>query len=241
MGKKIIRLRGKCRRIPCGDQLIRDPEYERDMERIRRTTGGDGKPTQEEIKKVYHCMPPTGKPSILAQNEPPFIPCINCKVKTAEFCDTERNIHMRSFEDLDSRMNEHTAVFSSTSCGRAWSEATKTELPTGNTMDMENSPRVGMCEFSNNIFTPLHLMPLHKMERELFPFPRMPGHGLYAENGRYIDDERAEGRHHPLWLKEKRRKYRDNKREWQDLILGRIEAFGLETPPPRDHSKVFYD
>ena len=166
---------------------------------------------------------------------------INCKVKTAEFCDTGRNIHMRSFEDPDSRMKEHTAVFCSTSCGRAWSEATKTELPTGNTMDMENSPRVGMCEFSNNIFTPLHLMPLHKMERELFPFPRMPGHGLYAENGRYIDDERAEGRHHPLWLKEKRRKYRENKREWQDLILGRIDAFGLETPPPRDHSKVFYD
>ena len=74
LGKKIIRLRGKCRRIPCGDQLIRDPEYERDLERIRRTTGGDGKPTQEEIKKVYHCMPPTGKPSILAQNEPPSSP-----------------------------------------------------------------------------------------------------------------------------------------------------------------------
>ena len=37
MWKKIIRLRGKFR---CGDQLIKDPQYERDMERVSRTTGG---------------------------------------------------------------------------------------------------------------------------------------------------------------------------------------------------------
>ena len=28
MGKKIIRLCGKCIRIPFGDQLMRDPEYD---------------------------------------------------------------------------------------------------------------------------------------------------------------------------------------------------------------------
>ena len=164
----------------------------------------------------------------------------DAKYKSAEFCDTGRHLGIRSFEDPDLRLKGHTGVFCSTLCGRAWSMAYKRELPSGVNLDMENSPRAGMCEFSNNIFTKLHLMPLHKMERELFG-THVFGRGLYAENGRFIDDERADGRHHPLWSKEKRRKYRDNKREWQDLILGRIEAFGLERPPPRDHSIAYYD
>jgi len=238
-GQKLLRMRGKTRPIPCGAQLDRDPEYERDVERINRTIpGGYQKPKPEDLI-IYHCLPPSDKPSILAKNEPPFIPCTNCKENTAEFCDVGKTMDFRSLENPDTRLKEHVAVFCSTTCGRAWSDSTKTELPVGDTMDMENSPRAGMCEFSNNIFIPLHLMPLHKMEKEMFG-PNKAGYGLYPVVN-YIEDEKAEGRHHPLWPKEKRREYRDNKRGWQDRILGRIEKFGLEVPPKKDLVKHYYD
>ena len=83
-------------------------------------------------------------------------------------------------------------------------------------------------------------MSLHNLDFELFGNNSL-GKGLYGGNGRYIDDERAEGRHHPLWPKTERRKYKDRKRRWQDLILGRIEMFGFEIPPVKDLSKIFYD
>ena len=238
-GQKLLRMRGNpSRHLPCRTQLDRDPEYERDVERINRTvTGGYQKPKEEDIIRPIMCIPQS-KPFILAQNEPPFIPCTNCKVKTAQFCDTGRGRDFRSFENPDTRLQGHTGVFCSTACGREWSSSSKTVLPVGDTMDLENSPRAGMCQFSDNIQIRLHLLPLHKLEYELWSL--WPGCGLYSEVN-YIDDERAEGRHHPLWSKERRRVYRDNKREWQDLILGRIEKFGLEVPPKIDMSKCFYD
>jgi len=238
-GQKHLRMRGKpSRHLPCGSQLERDPEYERDVERVNRTIpGGYQKPKEEDIIKPIMCVP-LSEPFILAQNEPPFIPCTNCKVQTAQFCDTGRARDLRSFENPDTRLMGHTGVFCSTACGREWSTSTKTILPVGDNLDLENSPRAGMCQFSDNIMIRLHLMPLHKLEYELWSL--RPGLGLYPEVN-YIDDERAEGRHHPLWPKERRRAYRDNKREWQDLILGRIEKFGLEMPPKIDMSKHFYD
>eukprot|EP00092_Neocalanus_flemingeri_P038816 GFUD01042259.1.p1 GENE.GFUD01042259.1~~GFUD01042259.1.p1 ORF type:complete len:476 (-),score=154.50 GFUD01042259.1:133-1422(-) len=250
-GKKYLRLRGKTRRLPCGAQLDRDPEYERDVERINSTTpDGYQKPTKEELMMIYHSMPPCDKPSILAQNEPPFIPCTNCKDVQAEFCETGKNRDWGSFENPDTRLESHSGVFCSTLCGRAWIEKTKPFKPLHECMmDLENSPRAGMCQFSNNIFIHLHMMPLHLLEQELFGLgPLIPGIGLYAGRGSrhetmgaYHDDEKPEGRHHPLWPKEKRRKYRDNKRGWQDRILGRMRILGLEAPPRMDMFKKYYD
>merc|ERR1719228_416361 len=105
---------------------------------------------------------------------------------------------------------------------------------------MENSPRFGMCEFSNNIMVGLHLMPLHRLNYEMFQAPKQFGRGLYPVKD-YIDDERAQGRHHPLWSKEERRKYRDRKIQWQDRIMGNIEKYGLEPPKKWDMAKIFYD
>jgi len=239
-GKMLVRTRGKTRWLPSKEQLTRDPEYERDVQRVKKLTGKDGKPSMEDIKRIIHCPPPSDKPSILARNEPPFIPCSNCKIKTSEFCDTGMYLSLQSLEDPDVRLGGHTAVFCSAPCARAWNIETSIDLPVGDLLEMENSPRAGMCRFSRNILIKLHVIrSVNILDMELWPLK--PGYGLYTENGEYIDDERAEGRHHPLWPKERRRKYRDNKRRWQDLILGRIKEFGLEVPRQIDYSTVYYD
>ena len=237
---KIIRLRGKLNSIPCGGQLVRDPEYERDVAR-HRSLGNDIEPSDEDIARRIHSMPSIEKPSLLAKNESPFIPCSSCRERPAEFCDPGDNVGFRSFEDPDLRFNEFVGAFCCITCARDWSEIRDIELPTRRyTLDLPNSPRAGVCQFSNNIFTPLHLMSLHNLDFELFGNNSL-GKGLYGGNGRYIDDERAEGRHHPLWPKAERRKYRDRKRRWQDLILGRIEMFGFEMPPVKESNNIFYD
>merc|ERR1712179_895277 len=169
-GKMLVRTRGKTRWLPSKEQLVRDPEYERDVERVRRKTGEDGKPSMEDIKRIIHCPPMANKPSILARNEPPFIPCSKCKKKTAEFCDTGLYLGLESLEDPDVRLAGHTAVFCSAPCARAWNIETNIDLPVGDLLEMENSPRAGMCRFSKNTLIKLHVIrSVNLLDRELWP------------------------------------------------------------------------
>ena len=100
-----------------------------------------------------------------------------------------RDFH--SIKQPNTRLQGYTNVFCSIACRRERSSSSKTVLPVGDSL---KSPGVSMFQFSDNIQISLHLLPLHKLEYELWSL--RPGYGLYPEVN-YIDDERAEGRHHP--------------------------------------------
>ena len=234
-GEQVLRLRGVLD-TPWMDagRLERDPEYRRDMKRCGRD---DDLPDPTEVDWK---TPPAG-PVLLARNSPPFLPCLECGLANSQWCQVKPDealaVHWRSWEDPDRRLQE-LFMFCSVPCGLAWTGGTDRRNPRTDGLDLAqdkgrcgdgrkdvflqlaNSPRSGVPPYGQNDQIRLHVIHEGVLYNDYIGYRRLPGFNIKKMDGdkrdeEFHDDERPRYRHHPLWTKQARRRFRDIKRRWQ--------------------------
>jgi len=165
-GEQVVRLRGTLDPtwIDQG-RLERDPEWERDMKALNQgSTNFDPLAKYEESsKKIEFRLPAAGEPVVVARNEAPFVPCMQCGDKVAQWCQVRSSCgasSWASWEDPDLRLSQ-TIHLCSMPCGLAWSGGGdrnnkvegKEQLGDHETdmmMQLGNSPRSGIPYYGYN-------------------------------------------------------------------------------------------
>ena len=220
-GEQVVRLRGSLDPTWVDQgRLERDPEWQRDMKVLSQGCKNFDPLSkfEESSKKIEFRQPTTGEAVVLARNEVPFVPCMQCGGKVAQFCQVRRSIgesSWASWEDPDLRLSQ-TIHLCSARCGLEWSGGGdriakvegKEQLgdhATDMMMHLGNSPRSGIPYYGYNTAIRLHVM--HEgllWNMYVRPFRHielMPGFSLYK-----VDSETGFGTwpttQRPAWKKD---------------------------------------
>jgi len=282
-GDQVVRLKGSLDPTWVDQgRLERDPEWERDMKALSQGCNNFDPLSkfEESSKKIEFRLPTSGEPVVVARNEAPFVPCMQCGDKVSQWCQVRSSVgasSWASWEDPDLRLSQ-TIHLCSMPCGLAWSGGgdrdTKVEgkeqlgdYETDMMMHLGNSPRSGIPHYGyNTAALRLHVMHEGLLWNEYvrpWRIVLLPGFSMYKigsaagfgtwpstqrpgwkRDVEYCEDERPRYRHHPLWPKQDRKRFRHEKHIWQDKILARVKYWGLEVPPVEErptHDQLYFD
>ena len=175
LGEQVVRLKGTLDSTWVDQgRLERDPEWQRDMKTLSQGCNNFDPLSkfEESSKKIEFRLPTAGEPVVIARNEAPFVPCMQCGDKVAQWCQVRSSVgasSWASWEDPDLRLSQ-TIHLCSMPCGLAWSgggdRATKVEgkeqlgdHETDMMMHLGNSPRSGIPHYGYNTASlRLHVM-----------------------------------------------------------------------------------
>ena len=174
-GEQVVRLKGTLDPTWVDQgRLERDPEWQRDMKALSQGCNNFDPVSkfEESSKKIEFRLPTAGEPVVLARNEAPFVPCMQCGDKVSQWCQVRSSVgasSWASWEDPDVRLSQ-TIHLCSMPCGLAWSGGgdrdTKVEgkeqlgdHETDMMMHLGNSPRSGIPFYGyNTAALRLHVM-----------------------------------------------------------------------------------